>query len=138
MRGAGHDAVRPPITEAACVLGTDVDGAEILRMVGDRSEVERALDLSEDRGISILVRQRNRFAHRITVGVCRIVSLARDIRVEGVARMNVKVAEERAAKRIVIGTGLTRFSPLKGSLGLTRRSRGGGFRAWLSGRVQGK
>ena len=63
-------------------------------MVGDREEVERGLEAHLDSGC---VGQR--FALGVPVGVVRIVAGAVDVGVEGVLRVDVKVAEVGVSSR---------------------------------------
>ena len=71
-----------------------LEHAQVGGMVGDREEVERGLEAHLDSGC---VGQR--FALGVPVGVVRIVAGAVDVGVEGVLRVDVKVAEVGVSSR---------------------------------------
>ena len=82
-------------------------------MIGHRGEIERPLYLSANLLMTIFVRQRDRFAPRITVGVGGIIALARNIGIEGVAAVDVQITEHRTSIRIIVGTGRAVLGPFE-------------------------
>ena len=86
--------MRPPITQTPGVFGTDVDRAQIFGVIRHGGEVERSLDSGFDPLLAVLVGERNRESLGIAIRIRRIVSLARDIRVERIACVYVKIAKE--------------------------------------------
>jgi hypothetical protein len=82
-------------------------------VVRHRREIERPLDAGLHRLRAEGVGQHDLLALRIAIGGGGIVALARDVGVEGEARMDVEIAEHRAAQGILIRAGLALLGPLE-------------------------
>ncbi len=111
---ASHHAMRPPVAEAPGVHRADADLAEEFGMVGHGREIEGPLNAGLDRLLAEGVGQRDLLTHRIAIGGRGVVSLARDVGVERVARVDVEVSEHRAPERIEVAAGLALLGPLEG------------------------
>ena len=87
-------------------------------MVRYGREIERPLNLRLDGLLTVLVGQKYGLTLRVRVRVPRVVTLARDIGVERIPRMDVEVAEHRLTQRIVSRARLALLGALeRGRLG---------------------
>ena len=91
--GPGHDAVRPPVAELERIHRAHADLPQILRVIGERGEIEGPLDACGDGLLAVLVGQRDGLALRIAIGRRRIVALARE------CRSRTSSSSERADRR---------------------------------------
>ncbi len=95
----------------------DLDLAELLRVVGDRSEVERPAELRGARrhALGVVRREADRLALREPVGAARVLARAGEDRVRRVGGVHVRVPEVRLAELLEARAGLARFRPLPGA-----------------------